>query len=39
MVTALESDQLILSLLDISESLLGTGQDAPCGGRHAPVLL
>ena len=39
MVTTLESDQLVVTFLDTSESLTGTGLDASCGMRHAPVFL
>lgn len=39
-MTTLENDQLIVTFFGTSESLTGTGQDAPCCGmRHAPVFL
>jgi hypothetical protein len=35
MVTTLENDQFTETLLDASESLTGTGQDASCGRKSA----
>ena len=39
MVTTLENDQLTVTFLGTSGSLIGNGQEAPCGMRRAPVFL
>lgn len=35
-MTTLENEQLFVTFLDAAESLIGTGQDVPCGMRCAP---
>ena len=38
-VTTLENDQLTVTFLGTSGSLIGNGQEAPCGMKRAPVFL
>lgn len=38
-MTTFQKDQLAVTFLDASESLIGTGQEALRGMRHAPVFL